>query len=60
MFQTNGNEVLDLLGGPKVCQFDVSHAVNQDVGPFDIPVHYFVVMQVLHAKQDLPSIDLDD
>lgn len=55
---TNGDQILNLLGGAKVCQLNAASIVHQNVGPLDVPVHDVVLMQVLQTQQDLAAVNL--
>jgi hypothetical protein len=45
--------MIDGFGNSKICQFEYSFLVDEDVVRFDIAVHNFMLVQVLHAQQHL-------
>lgn len=49
-------DVLQLLGKPKVYQFDVPLSVDQNVFWFQIPINYIFRMQTFDSQYDLGQV----
>lgn len=44
---------------PKIGQFDFSLVIEEDIGGLDVPVEYFVLVEVGDALEELPEDALD-